>query len=101
MIELTSQVIIEVDGAKFTFEPCDVFDLFDAEQAKEKDPTAELKYILSLLKSVDGVAFNGCPVSAGDLKERKIKILKRNGEYLCIEDPNEFAVEIYAKEGTE
>lgn len=28
---------------------------------------------------------------------RKIKILKRNNQYLCFEDPNGFAIEIYAK----
>lgn len=32
------------------------------------------------------------------LEERKIKILKRNGVYLCFEDPNLFAIEIYARE---
>jgi len=31
-----------------------------------------------------------------ELKDRKIKILKRKDEYLCFEDPNEFAVEVYA-----
>ena len=34
-----------------------------------------------------------------DLEQRKIKILKRDGSYLCFEDPNDFAVEIYAVEG--
>lgn len=31
------------------------------------------------------------------LEERQIKILIREGDYLCFEDPNEFAVEVYAK----
>jgi catechol 2,3-dioxygenase-like lactoylglutathione lyase family enzyme len=31
-----------------------------------------------------------------DLVMREIKILKRDGEYLCFEDPNEFAIEVYA-----
>ena len=31
------------------------------------------------------------------LKSRNIKIQKRDGKYLCFEDPNEFAVEVYAK----
>lgn len=30
------------------------------------------------------------------LEARNIKILKRKEEYLCFEDPNDFAVEIYA-----
>jgi catechol 2,3-dioxygenase-like lactoylglutathione lyase family enzyme len=33
-----------------------------------------------------------------ELEDRKVKILKRNGDYLCFEDPNEFAVEVYAKD---
>jgi hypothetical protein len=33
-----------------------------------------------------------------ELEGRKVKILKRSGAYLCFEDPNEFAVEVYAKE---
>jgi len=32
-----------------------------------------------------------------DLESREINILKRDGKYLCFEDPNEFAVEIYAE----
>lgn len=31
------------------------------------------------------------------LKERGLKVLKRDGKYLCFEDPNDFAVEVYAK----
>jgi catechol 2,3-dioxygenase-like lactoylglutathione lyase family enzyme len=48
------------------------------------------------------IAFMGGSIAELDrlqveLEEREIKILKRKGEYLCFEDPNEFAVEIYAK----
>ncbi len=32
-----------------------------------------------------------------DLENRGVKILKRDGDYLCFEDPNQFAVEIYSK----
>jgi hypothetical protein len=32
-----------------------------------------------------------------ELESRNIKILKRKEEYLCFEDPNAFAVEVYAK----
>ncbi|NOT78932.1 MAG: hypothetical protein HOP07_08000 [Bacteriovoracaceae bacterium] len=32
------------------------------------------------------------------LEKRNIKILKRLESYLCFEDPNKFAIEIYAKE---
>ena len=32
------------------------------------------------------------------LELREIKILKRNGEYLCFQDPNDFAVEVYASQ---
>ena len=31
-----------------------------------------------------------------ELESRDVKILKRKGEYLCFEDPNEFAIEVYA-----
>ncbi len=31
-----------------------------------------------------------------DLENRNVKILKRDGNYLCFEDPNLFAVEVYA-----
>jgi hypothetical protein len=31
------------------------------------------------------------------LEARQIKILIREGDYLCFEDPNQFAVEVYAK----
>ena len=30
------------------------------------------------------------------LESREVKVLKRKGEYLCFEDPNLFAVEVYA-----
>lgn len=32
-----------------------------------------------------------------ELEKKKIRILKRMDDYLCFEDPNEFAVEIYAQ----
>lgn len=32
-----------------------------------------------------------------DLHERGVKILKRLPDYLCFEDPNEFAVEVYGE----
>jgi hypothetical protein len=32
-----------------------------------------------------------------NLKKRNVKILKRDGVYLCFEDLNEFAVEVYAQ----
>lgn len=32
-----------------------------------------------------------------ELESKNIKILKRDGDYLCFEDPNQFAVEVYAK----
>jgi catechol 2,3-dioxygenase-like lactoylglutathione lyase family enzyme len=32
-----------------------------------------------------------------ELESRNIKILKRKEEYLCFEDPNDFAVEVYAR----
>lgn len=35
-----------------------------------------------------------------ELENRKIKILKRKEEYLCFEDPNYFAVEVYARSGS-
>ncbi len=48
------------------------------------------------------IAFMGG--TAGQLDElqaqlglRNIRILKRDGNYLCFEDPNEFAVEVYAR----
>ena len=31
------------------------------------------------------------------LEDKKVKVLKRDGDYLCFEDPNEFALEVYAK----
>jgi hypothetical protein len=31
------------------------------------------------------------------LENKKVKVLKRDGDYLCFEDPNEFALEVYAK----
>lgn len=34
-----------------------------------------------------------------NLEMKAIKILKRTGAYLCFEDPNLFAVEVYAREG--
>lgn len=34
-----------------------------------------------------------------ELKNRDIKIIKRKDDYLCFEDPNEFAVEVYARSG--
>jgi catechol-2,3-dioxygenase len=48
------------------------------------------------------IAFQGGSISELDslqsqLEEKKIKILKRLSDYLCFEDPNEFAVEVYAK----
>lgn len=33
-----------------------------------------------------------------NLEEREIKILKRKDDYLCFEDPNQFAVEVYANQ---
>ena len=33
----------------------------------------------------------------GELKEKGIKILKKSEDYLCFEEGNEFAVEVYAK----
>ena len=30
-----------------------------------------------------------------ELEQKKIKIIKRSDGYLCFEDPNEFAVEVY------
>lgn len=49
------------------------------------------------------IAFQGGTLSELDeiqflLEKRNIKILKRSGDYLCFEDPNLFAVEIYANE---
>lgn len=49
------------------------------------------------------IAFMGGTISQlselrRQLEERKIKILINREAYLCFEDPNEFAVEIYAKE---
>lgn len=32
-----------------------------------------------------------------DLESRRIKILLRKEDFLCFEDPNDFAVEVYAK----
>lgn len=32
-----------------------------------------------------------------ELRDRKINITKRDGPYLCFEDPNNFAIEVYAK----
>ena len=32
-----------------------------------------------------------------ELEKKMIRILNRKNDYLCFEDPNEFAVEIYAK----
>ena len=51
------------------------------------------------------IAFMGRSISEldrlqKDLEGRDIKILKRDGSYLCFEDPNQFAVEIYANEET-
>lgn len=34
-----------------------------------------------------------------ELELRKIKILKRRDDYLCFEDPNDFAVEVYTTAG--
>lgn len=47
------------------------------------------------------IAFMGGSVSELDqlqngLESQTIKILKRDGSYLCFEDPNQFAVEVYA-----
>ena len=49
------------------------------------------------------IAYKGGSLSQLDelqleLEARKIKILKRVGTYLCFEDSNHFAVEIYAHE---
>jgi len=49
------------------------------------------------------IAFMGGSLSDLDslqkeLESRNIEILKRDGVYLCFEDPNDFAVEVYAKE---
>lgn len=49
------------------------------------------------------IAFMGGTIDQLDLVEEKlkshqIKILKRDGSYLCFEDPNSFAVELYARE---
>ena len=30
-----------------------------------------------------------------ELEQKKIKIIKRSDDYLCFEDPNDFAVEVY------
>lgn len=48
------------------------------------------------------IAFMGGSLSDLDelqerLESQSIKILKRKNEYLCLEDPNGFAVEVYAK----
>jgi catechol 2,3-dioxygenase-like lactoylglutathione lyase family enzyme len=47
------------------------------------------------------IAFQGGSIADLDklqkeLEARQIKILQREGDYLCFEDPNNFAVEIYA-----
>jgi len=47
------------------------------------------------------IAFMGNTLAALDmlesaLQEKQIKILKRDGDYLCFEDPNGFAIEVYA-----
>lgn len=47
------------------------------------------------------IAFMGRSIAELDqlqkeLENREVKILKRKGEYLCFEDPNLFAVEVYA-----
>lgn len=49
------------------------------------------------------IAFTGGSMQELDdlqlkLEEKGIEVLKRKGSYLCFEDPNEFAVEVYAKE---
>ena len=48
------------------------------------------------------IAFKGGSLSQLDelqilLESKKIKILKRDGSYLCFEDPNLFAVEVYSE----
>lgn len=48
------------------------------------------------------IAFMGGSMSdldhlEGDLLKRGVKIVKRDGEYLCFEDPNYFAIEVYAR----
>lgn len=48
------------------------------------------------------IAFQGGTLEELDLLQKEIeqkgiKILKRDGDYLLFEDPNKFAVEIYAK----
>lgn len=48
------------------------------------------------------IAFMGGSVADLDklqdeLEARQMKILMREGDYLCFEDPNQFAVEVYAK----
>lgn len=48
------------------------------------------------------IAFMGRSISELDqlqkeLERREVKILKRKNEYLCFEDPNLFAVEVYAE----
>lgn len=47
------------------------------------------------------IAFMGRSIAELDqlqkqLESREVKVLKRKGEYLCFEDPNLFAVEVYA-----
>jgi catechol 2,3-dioxygenase-like lactoylglutathione lyase family enzyme len=49
------------------------------------------------------IAFMGGTINELDqlqaqLVARQIRILKRDGSYLCFEDPNDFAVEVYAKD---
>ncbi len=49
------------------------------------------------------LAFQGASINQLDemqkkLESKNIKVLKRNEGYLCFEDPNQFAVEIYAAE---
>ncbi|MBT3585952.1 MAG: hypothetical protein HN509_13685 [Halobacteriovoraceae bacterium] len=48
------------------------------------------------------IAFSGGGIEQLDnlqseLETRKVKILKRDEKYLCFEDPNQFAVEVYAQ----
>lgn len=65
------------------------------------------KEFLKFINSRQGSGLNHIAFMGGSIEqleeletqlvEKKIKILKRNGKYLCFEDPNNFAVEVYAK----
>ncbi len=52
-------------------------------------------------QGLNHIAFNGGDLSflnqlENSLNSKGIQILKRDGKYLCFEDPNQFAVEVYA-----